>query len=444
MTHDHEAAQLAVASLDFELTPAERTRMEAGLAACPECAALAASHIGLQGMLQQLPVHDASPIVRQRVMRAALVPPRRSQWQVLLVAAALLGLVLAGAAAVGAFRSQPIDQLTDVPSSSPPALGDVVSPEPSPSVDPSASPVETPPITTAIADPTLGEQTLLASVPRDIVAGCVRSRTAASDPAIQGDIAGIDCPVTDNGSVTESRYFLFASASQLQAWWEAGMKDMNLQPDSGGCLDGREGETAFAEGRVECFVAPGGARVRWLDPKKLIYGVVVAADDDVRSTVDWWVQDHAIADVKARPSFGDVEQGLVDQAPADVASDCIPYRIVGKEATQVEGSIGAIDCLVASSVVSDIGYFRFDTAADLAAWWDRRVPGFPVSADSGGCRDGKSGETRTANGRIACYVSGGEARIRWTDKRGLVYGALNGSTTNLRRLIEWWDARHDR
>jgi hypothetical protein len=140
MTHDHEAAQLAVASLDFELTPAERTRMEAGLAACPECAAIAASHIGLQGMLQQLPVHDASPIVRQRVMRAALVPPRRSQWQVLLVAAALLGLVLAGAAAVGAFRSQPIDQLTDVPSSSPPALGDVVSPEPSPSVDPSASP----------------------------------------------------------------------------------------------------------------------------------------------------------------------------------------------------------------------------------------------------------------------------------------------------------------
>ena len=140
MTHDHEAAQLAVASLDFELTPAERSRMEAGLAACPECAAIAASHVGMQGLLRQLPVHDASPVVRQRVMRAALVPPRRAQWQVLLVAAALLGLLLAAAAAAGAFRDDRIDQLTDVPPASPPALGDVVSPEPSQSVDPSASP----------------------------------------------------------------------------------------------------------------------------------------------------------------------------------------------------------------------------------------------------------------------------------------------------------------
>ena len=49
MTHDHEAVQLAVASLDFELTPAEQTRMEAGLAACPECAAIAASHLHVQG-----------------------------------------------------------------------------------------------------------------------------------------------------------------------------------------------------------------------------------------------------------------------------------------------------------------------------------------------------------------------------------------------------------
>ena len=86
MTHDHEAVQLAVASLDFELTPLERTRMEAGLVACAECAAIAASHVQIQGMLQQLPVHDASAIVRQRVMRAALVPPRTPQWQLLLVA----------------------------------------------------------------------------------------------------------------------------------------------------------------------------------------------------------------------------------------------------------------------------------------------------------------------------------------------------------------------
>ena len=176
MTHDHEAIQLAVASLDFELTPAERTRMEAGLAACPECAAIAASHTGLQGLLQQLPVHDASPIVRQRVMRAALVPPRRSQWQVLLVAAALLGLLLAGAAVVGAFRNDPLDQLTDVPSISPPALGDVVSPEPSRSVDPSASP------------PDGGGSAFGAPLPHDSIAEVVSGRLRIrSQPRIADD-----------------------------------------------------------------------------------------------------------------------------------------------------------------------------------------------------------------------------------------------------------------
>ena len=89
MSHDHEAVQLAVASLDFELTPDEQRRMEAGLAACPECAAIAASHLDIERLLERLPVHDASPIVRQRVLRASLVPPRTRQWQVLLVAAAL-------------------------------------------------------------------------------------------------------------------------------------------------------------------------------------------------------------------------------------------------------------------------------------------------------------------------------------------------------------------
>jgi hypothetical protein len=34
MSHDHEAVRLAVASLDFELSPDERRRMETGLAAC--------------------------------------------------------------------------------------------------------------------------------------------------------------------------------------------------------------------------------------------------------------------------------------------------------------------------------------------------------------------------------------------------------------------------
>ena len=139
MSHDHEAVQLAIASLDFELTPAERTRMEAGLAACDECASIAAGHAELARLLERLPVHDASPLVRQRVLRAALVPPRSRPWPILLVAAALVGLLVAAAAAAGAFRTDPFDQIVDTPSASPPALGDLESPEPSGPVSPEAS-----------------------------------------------------------------------------------------------------------------------------------------------------------------------------------------------------------------------------------------------------------------------------------------------------------------
>jgi hypothetical protein len=140
MSHDHEAVQLAVASLDFELSPEERRRMEIGLAACPECAAIAASHGDLVRLLDRLPVHDASPQVRQRIMRAALVPPRQHQWPVLLVAAALLGLLIAGAAAVGAFRERPpLEAAVVDPSATPPAHGDEESSAPSSSPAPGSS-----------------------------------------------------------------------------------------------------------------------------------------------------------------------------------------------------------------------------------------------------------------------------------------------------------------
>ncbi len=140
MSHEHEAVYLAVAALDFELTPDERRRMEAGLAECRECAEIVASHGDMARLLDRLPVHDASPQVRQRVMRAALVPPRQNHWPVLLAAAALLGLTIAAAGAMGAFQDrQPLDLSVVPPSASLPAHGDVDSPAPSSTPAPGAS-----------------------------------------------------------------------------------------------------------------------------------------------------------------------------------------------------------------------------------------------------------------------------------------------------------------
>lgn len=140
MSHDHEALHLAVASLDFELSPDERSRMEIGLATCPECVEIVASHRDLARLLDRLPVHDASPQVRQRIMRAALVPPRQREWAVLLVAAALLGLLFAAATAAGAFRERaPLEAAVVDPSASPPAHGDEESSAPSSSPAPGSS-----------------------------------------------------------------------------------------------------------------------------------------------------------------------------------------------------------------------------------------------------------------------------------------------------------------
>jgi hypothetical protein len=142
MSHDHEAMYLAVAALDFELSPDEYARMEAGLLECAECADAVASHQEVARLLQRLPTRDASPYVRERVLRAALVPPRQRQWSLLLVAAALLGLLLAAAFAVGAFKERPsLDASVVLPSASAPAHGDEASPGPSTSPEPGASDV---------------------------------------------------------------------------------------------------------------------------------------------------------------------------------------------------------------------------------------------------------------------------------------------------------------
>jgi hypothetical protein len=180
MSHDHDALQLAVASLDFELTRQEQARMRAGLLDCEECAAVASSHADLQRLLGRLPVRDASAEVRQRVLRSALVPPRDRQWPVLLAAAALLALLIGAAAAAGAFREPtPLDGAVTLPSSSPPALGDVESAQPTAtSAQGSPAPGQGPP-----GGPTVGTA-LVPDTLAKVVSGRLRIR---SEPRVAAD-----------------------------------------------------------------------------------------------------------------------------------------------------------------------------------------------------------------------------------------------------------------
>ena len=138
------------------------------------------------------------------------------------------------------------------------------------------------------------------------------------------------------------------------------------------------------------------------------------------------LESHAARGVQALTAIQQARSGCA----ADIADTCIPSdRRPGE--TAVEGSAGAIDCLIDSNLVEDVGYFEFPTSNTLQGWWRDRIANQKIQLDSGGCFDGTTGETNTGIGRIARYVSGGNARVRWTDDTRFVYGALNGVTDKL-------------
>jgi hypothetical protein len=117
--HEHEL-ELAAAALDFELTPAQRARLDRAIAECSVCAGAAAAYRRQATLLQALPVVDASPVVRMNVERAAGLRPQRTPWTWALLAAALLGLVLTGVLIAGSNRDRqnPIVEVAPTPAPS--------------------------------------------------------------------------------------------------------------------------------------------------------------------------------------------------------------------------------------------------------------------------------------------------------------------------------------
>jgi serine/threonine-protein kinase len=363
--------------------------------------------------------------------------PRSSKPRRPFARAAPLGIILAVPLVLGgAILAGLASGLLGAPSST---VGETALP--SASAAALASTVASPSSNAYFAGATADEQYLIQRVPAAFAPDCRRYKPQG-DSEIPAGVAGVTCPV--NGpDVAGALYFRFASGDAMHQWWQLRMRAQKLQPDSGGCSGGRTGETSYTGGRLLCFVSSSIGHLRWIDDGALIVGLVDGRAARLPAIVQWWLDSHAIQGVRADPLFRPVEQGLVADAPPDVATSCIPYRIVAAGDTVVKGSAGAIDCLVETKLVEDVGYFEFPTLAKMQAWWRDRMTTLKIDVDSGGCVDGTPGETDTGHGRIACYRSAaGVARIRWIDDTRLVYGAVNGVTGNLASLFEWWDSRH--
>jgi hypothetical protein len=138
--HDHEL-ELAAAAIDFELTPAERARLDKAIAECSVCAQAAAAYRRQATLLVALPVVDASPAVRRHVERAAGLRPQRTPWTWALLAAAMLGLLVTSVLVAGAINDRrnslvdvaPTPVPTATPAPSEPSLApspDVISLDP--------------------------------------------------------------------------------------------------------------------------------------------------------------------------------------------------------------------------------------------------------------------------------------------------------------------------
>jgi serine/threonine protein kinase len=379
---------------------------------------------GLSSTATQVDSATPYPRARRRRPRRALIGPIVSIAAILLVA--------------GAVTAQLVPGLFDRPNSPSAAFA---TPSHEPSQSPSSS-LASPSSSSSqyFAGATAGELYLLERAPPALAAGCRRYEKRPTDSEVRGSVAAINCPVVDP-DVSEALYFRFPSSDSLASWWRERIRAAKLQPDSAGCAGGRQGETSYEGGRLLCYVSSREGRLRWLDEGALIYGVVNARTDRTAKILQWWIQSHAARGIQAEPLFSSIEQGLVAYAPADIVDRCIPYRIVAKGDTPVVGDVGAIDCLVDSRLVEDVGYFEFPTLKGLEEWWRDRMAKQKIESDSGGCVDGTIGETATTRGRIACYVAGGDAFIRWIDTSRLVYGTLNGVTDDLTSLYRWWDAR---
>lgn len=247
MIHEHEL-ELAAAAIDFELTPAERRRLDVAIADCSVCARAAASYRRDATMLAALPVVDASPTVRRQVERAAGVRPQRTSLNWVFLAAAMLGLLITSAVAIGAFNQLRRNDLSQV------------EPSPTPSQTPAPSTPPSQPVPDVIAlDPPSGE---LANVgpplARDSMALVVTKNLRIRSAPFVGDLSTKYQRLLDDGDrlfvidgpVIAQNYEWY----QVKAWrprspsvsWPVGWV----------ARAGHDGEVWFRSTTVSCPAAP--------------------------------------------------------------------------------------------------------------------------------------------------------------------------------------------
>jgi hypothetical protein len=123
-------------------------------------------------------------------------------------------------------------------------------------------------------------------VPPAIRTACVPF--AFSEPTVYGYTEALRCPVNSLG-VVFVKYGHYPDQPSLADQWDRRMKSLKARIDNGGCWNGRPGETAWQNGRLECNLSDGSVEVRWMDTTARIYGTVLGAPGvSLSDVVEWW------------------------------------------------------------------------------------------------------------------------------------------------------------
>jgi hypothetical protein len=355
--------------------------------------------------------------------------------------AVAIGLLIIGVAAGGSYvwisGAAGSAEASLSPSSSAPADAAATSPAAASASSSPAPVVAVAPAATLAAqfDPA-DMSALLEIVHEKVAANCV-ILTPADERVDPQAIAALQC----RGAGNRVLYQSFESASTVDELYQAEFATAGLGSDTPGCWNATPGEVDYGSGRAACWTSAtsGDRKVLWTYPEERVLGTAWTTSKSMRDLVTWWWFRARMTPDRPATRFTADEQRLVDRVPSWMADTCDPYDPLDDNSYDPIGTIASIDCVEPDSSMEGVGWFLFESPEALAAWYEYRLGEEGLTPGSGGCFDGTEGETSWEGGRIACYVSGKQARVRWIDDDALIYGAANSTSSEIGQIVEWLD-----
>jgi hypothetical protein len=312
------------------------------------------------------------------------------------------------------------------------------------------------------------QELLLAHIPMGVRSSCRRTTPIATAVFLRS----LRCrQERGHGFVTYSRAH---SGDALRAYFLRQVQDVGLQyPTASACRDRQpsadeweregltthvEGPSRRAEGRVLCYRQGATASVAWTDTPTKIFAEASRPASQWDSLYAWWRSAAGPEkDLGREMSMGAegpypnaIEQELLlhhippairksckrssafDHTVFLAAVSCSP-RVAGASVEYMYAHNGSAMKIYSNNEITAAG-LNFPTS-DKCAQGGESADTWLRSDDIGHIEQHFS---RQAEGRVLCYLAGGQAIIEWTDSTTGIYARATAPAAMRRTLYSWW------